>query len=108
MSKNNYVENYNKKEDEENNDNEKYIGSYIIGKTIGEGTFGKVKLATHKFTNENVAIKILDKSKMEEEDDVLRVQQEISILKRLKHKNIVQLYEIVQTRKYIYLILDYA
>ena len=106
MSKNNYVDNYNKKEDEENN--EKYIGSYIIGKTIGEGTFGKVKLATHKFTNENVAIKILDKSKMEEEDDVLRVQQEISILKRLKHKNIVQLYEIVQTRKYIYLILDYA
>ena len=80
---------------------EKYIGSYLLGKTLGEGTFGKVKLAIHKHTNENVAIKILDKSKMIENDDVTRVQKEINILKKLKHKNVIQLYEIIQTKKNI-------
>lgn len=40
---------------------EKKIGYYLIGKTIGEGTFGKVKLGTHTLTGERVAIKILVK-----------------------------------------------
>jgi len=97
-----------KSQNKERNKDEKQIGSYLLGKTIGEGTFGKVKLATHKYTNENVAIKILDKSKMIEDDDVIHVQREISILKKLKHRNIVQLYEIIQTKKNIYLIMDYA
>jgi serine/threonine protein kinase len=47
-----------KSQNKERNKDEKQIGSYLLGKTIGEGTFGKVKLATHKYTNENVAIKI--------------------------------------------------
>ena len=87
---------------------EKIIGSYQIGKTIGKGTFGKVKLATHIYTKEKVAIKILDKAKMKDENDFQRVQKEISILKKLKHKNIVQMYEIIQTRNNLCLILDYA
>jgi 5'-AMP-activated protein kinase catalytic alpha subunit len=42
-------------------DKQKKIGNYILGKTIGEGTFGKVKLASHTLTKEKVAIKILVK-----------------------------------------------
>ena len=40
------------------------IGEYTVGKNIGEGTFGKVKLGIHKKTGENVAIKILEKSRI--------------------------------------------
>ena len=86
----------------------KNIGSYVLGKSIGEGTFGKVKVGKHIHTGEKVAIKILDKSKMVEEEDINRVQKEILILKKLKHKNIIQLYEIIQTKKNIYLIMDFA
>jgi len=42
----------------------KSIGNYIISKTLGEGTFGKVKLGTHTLTGEKVAVKILEKSRI--------------------------------------------
>lgn len=48
-----------KKNDENQKSNRKEFGEYLIGKTLGEGTFGKVKLGTHKKTGQNVAIKIL-------------------------------------------------
>jgi len=66
-----------------------------IGKTIGEGTFGKVKLATHILTGEKVAIKILEKERIIDVSDVERVAREIHILKLIRHPNIVQLYEVL-------------
>jgi 5'-AMP-activated protein kinase catalytic alpha subunit len=83
-------------------------GSYILGKTLGEGAFGKVKVATHIHTGEKVAIKILDKTKMENEEDIERVQKEINILKKLRHKNIIQLYEIMQSTKNLYIVMEYC
>ena len=59
------------------------IGNYEIIKTLGEGTFGKVKLAIHIPTNEKVAIKILEKSKIEDNDDLICINREISFLKNL-------------------------
>ena len=59
-----------------------------LGKTIGEGTFGKVKLGTHIITSEKVAIKILEKDRIVEQADVERVAREIHILKLLRHPNI--------------------
>lgn len=44
----------------------KVVGNYNLGKTIGEGTFGMVKLGTHTLTGELVAIKILEKEKIKE------------------------------------------
>ncbi|EGR27300.1 protein kinase domain protein, partial [Ichthyophthirius multifiliis] len=79
-----------------------------IDKTIGEGTFGKVKLGIHIETNEKVAIKILEKNKIIEQADVERVAREILILKMLRHPNIIQLYEIIETPKQLYLIMEYA
>lgn len=67
----------------------KSIGHYLIGKTIGEGTFGKVKLGTHNITGEKVAVKILEKHKIIEEVDVQRVAREIKILKLARHPNII-------------------
>ena len=56
-----------------------------MGKTIGEGTFGKVKLGTHILTNEKVAVKILEKSKITDVADVERVSREIHILRIVWH-----------------------
>lgn len=67
----------------------------FLGKTIGEGTFGKVKLGTHILTSEKVAIKILEKNRIVEQADVERVAREIHILKILRHPNIIQLYEVI-------------
>lgn len=69
---------------------ESSIGDYVIGRTIGEGTFGKVRLGTHRATQETVqfyilntyqvAIKILEKEKIVSTADVERVRREIHIL----------------------------
>lgn len=60
-----------------------------MGKTLGEGTFGKVKLGTHKQTKEKVAIKILEKDKIVDVSDVERVSREIHILKIVRHPSVV-------------------
>lgn len=65
------------------------IGHYELGKTIGEGTFGKVKIGKHNLTGEKVAVKILEKHKIVEEVDVERVSREIKILKTIRHPNII-------------------
>ncbi len=90
-----------------NNKNNK-IGNYQIIKTMGEGTFGKVKLGIHIPTNEKVAIKILEKSKIEDNDDLKCINREISFLKTLNHINIISLYEIIENSEYYYLIMEYA
>ena len=85
----------------------KSIGHYLLGKTLGEGTFGKVRIGTHIMTGEKVAIKILEKSRIVEAADVERVSREISILKRVRHKNVIQLFEVIDTPRQIFLIMEY-
>jgi 5'-AMP-activated protein kinase, catalytic alpha subunit len=76
-------------------------------KTLGKGTFGKVKLATHMPTGEKVAIKILEKDKIVDVADVERVSREIHILKLIRHPNIIQLYEIIETPKHLFLVMEF-
>lgn len=89
------------------------IGISKLGKTIGEGTFGKVKLGKHILTGQNVAIKILEKERITDKKDIERVSREIRILKQIRHINVIQLYEviitkIIETPKELYLITEYA
>mmetsp|Transcript_89718 Transcript_89718/g.155277 ORF Transcript_89718/g.155277 Transcript_89718/m.155277 type:complete len:869 (-) Transcript_89718:114-2720(-) len=86
----------------------KSIGHYILGKTIGEGTFGKVKLGTHILTGEKVAVKILEKERIVDVADVERVAREIHILKLIQHPHVIQLYEIIETPRQLYLIMEYC
>lgn len=72
----------------------KCIGQYELGKTIGQGTFGKVKLGRHLLTDEKVAVKILEKERIKDVADVERVAREIHILKLIRHPSIIQLYEV--------------
>ena len=86
-------------------------GNYILGDTIGEGAFAKVKVAKHIYTGEKVAIKILNKEKIyknEDYSDIEKIKKEIKILQRLKHKNIIQLYEIMETNKSLYIVMEYC
>ena len=75
---------------------------------MGEGTFGKVRLGTHILTGEKVAVKVLEKSKIKDKKDVERISREIKILKKLHHPNVVQIYEIIETEKELFMIMEHA
>ena len=84
-------------------------GPYTLGETLGEGAFAKVKLATHIITKEKIAIKIIDKAKLLKDNfDIKRVKKEISILKKIHHKNIIQLYEILESKHNLYIVMEYC
>ena len=85
----------------------KKIENYLIIKTIGRGTFSTVKLGLHLPTHQKVAIKILDKNKIKDENDIRRISREIHILSKLYHPNIAQLYETINSDKHIYIIMEY-
>ena len=72
----------------------KKVGKYEIGKTLGEGTFGKVKLAFNTENQRQYAIKVLDKGKIQQQNMGLQIKKEISIMKMVKHTNVVELIEV--------------
>ena len=59
----------------------KRVGKYELGRTLGEGSFGKVKHAIDTETNEEVAIKVLDKEKIQQQNMGQQIKKEISIMK---------------------------
>lgn len=69
------------------------IGAYDVVRTLGEGSFGKVKLATHRFTRQEVALKIISRKKLVSRDMAGRVEREIQYLQLLRHPHIIKLYE---------------
>jgi 5'-AMP-activated protein kinase catalytic alpha subunit len=81
---------------------------FVILRTLGKGSFGKVKEALHILTGEKVAIKILEKSKIKGKDDLKRVKREIFLMKKLRHPNITRLYEVIETDKFFFLVMEYA
>uniref|UniRef100_A0A2P2K8B1 non-specific serine/threonine protein kinase n=1 Tax=Rhizophora mucronata TaxID=61149 RepID=A0A2P2K8B1_RHIMU len=70
------------------------IGKYQISRTIGEGTFAKVKLAVDTTNGQYVAIKIIDKKMVVECNLKYQVQREIRTMKLLHHPNIVRIHEV--------------
>ncbi|KAJ3132544.1 MAP/microtubule affinity-regulating kinase 3 [Physocladia obscura] len=86
----------------------KHIGNYEILKTIGEGSFAKVKLAIHRLTKQRVALKIIDKDHLPDEYSLKNIHREAQIMRLLDHPNIIQLYEVMETKKELFLVLEYA
>ena len=84
----------------------KKIGNYILFDQIGMGTFSKVTKAIHLITSQQVAVKILDKEKIEDEIDLERIIREIEILKNIHHPNIAQMYETYSTIHNFYLMME--
>ncbi|AMD19051.1 HBR150Cp [Eremothecium sinecaudum] len=89
------------------------FGSYIIGPTLGEGEFGKVKLgwskAKSKKGSRNVAIKLVRRDSIPKNSEKeVKIFREINALKSLRHPSIVRLEEVLQNSKYIGIVLQYA
>ncbi|XP_013143497.1 PREDICTED: serine/threonine-protein kinase par-1-like isoform X2 [Papilio polytes] len=83
------------------------VGNYQLEKTIGTGNFAVVKLATHVITKTKVAIKIIDKARLDE-DNLKKTFREIAIMKRMRHPHIVKLYQVMESAHTIYLVTEYA
>ncbi|XP_033014454.1 MAP/microtubule affinity-regulating kinase 4 isoform X3 [Lacerta agilis] len=88
-------------------DEQPHIGNYRLLKTIGKGNFAKVKLARHILTGREVAIKIIDKTQLNP-TSLQKLFREVRIMKGLNHPNIVKLFEVIETEKTLYLVMEYA
>ncbi|XP_051965553.1 serine/threonine-protein kinase SIK3 homolog isoform X3 [Xyrauchen texanus] len=83
------------------------VGYYEMERTIGKGNFAVVKLATHMITRAKVAIKIVDKTQLDD-DNLKKIFREVQIMKMLRHPHIIRLYQVMETERLIYLVTEYA
>lgn len=90
------------------NNGTRKVGKYEVGRTIGEGTFAKVKFAKNSETGESVAVKVMTKSTILKHKMVNQIKREISIMKIVRHPNIVRLNEVLASQTKIYIILEFV
>nr|XP_029120966.1 CBL-interacting protein kinase 8 isoform X4 [Elaeis guineensis] len=83
------------------------VGKYEVGRTIGQGTFAKVKFAQNTETGESVAMKVLDRATIIKHKMVDQIKREIFIMKLVRHPHVVRLYEVLASRTKIYIILEF-
>ena len=81
---------------------------YDLKRLLGEGSYAKVHLGVSVLCSKKVAIKLYDKAKIKSKSSSERIFTEIDILRRMNHRNIVNLIEIFQNKKYIFIVLEYA
>ncbi|XP_057753164.1 CBL-interacting serine/threonine-protein kinase 1-like [Arachis stenosperma] len=84
------------------------LGKYELGRTLGEGNFGKVKFARDTHSGHPFAVKILDKNKITTLNVSDQIKREIATLKLLKHPNVVRLFEVLASKTKIYMVLEYV
>ena len=95
------------KEDSESN-REYTIGNYKVKYTLGQGTFGKVKLGIYVPNSEKVAIKILEKNRIVEKDDEIRVKREFEMLAQFSHPNVILVAEIFESEDSYYSVMEFC
>ncbi|XP_020585983.1 CBL-interacting protein kinase 18-like [Phalaenopsis equestris] len=81
---------------------------YELGRLLGQGTFAKVYHARNIKTSQSVAIKMIDKEKVFKVGLIDQIKREVSVMRLVKHPNIVQLYEVMATKSKIYFVLEYV
>jgi serine/threonine protein kinase len=81
---------------------------YTFGKTIGVGSFGKVRLALHNLTGQKVAVKTYEKSKTKDSSQWKRVQQEVRLMERLNCQHCIRMFEVMETPKRVHIVMDVA
>ncbi|XP_072023614.1 5'-AMP-activated protein kinase catalytic subunit alpha-2-like isoform X3 [Amphiura filiformis] len=84
------------------------IGHYLLGETLGMGTFGKVKMGEHQLTGHKVAVKILNRQKIKNLDVVSKIRREIQNLKLFRHPHIIKLYQVISTPTDIFMVMEYV
>ena len=83
------------------------VCEFVLGQKLGEGTFGTVRLGINRQTGEKVAIKILEKNRISNIDDRIRIEREINFLKKIHHPNIVKLFCVIETGSQMFIVLEY-
>ena len=84
------------------------LPGYVLGEVVGEGGFCKVRLGIHQVSGARTAVKLIDKTKLSSESDRKRVGREIRVLKRLSHKNVARLFDVVETASRIFCVMEFA
>jgi len=84
------------------------VGKYELGRTIGEGTFAKVRIAKNLDNGDHVAVKILDKAKVHKNRLAEQIRREICTMKLIQHPNVVRLYEVMGSKTRIYIVLEFV
>lgn len=84
------------------------MGRYEIGRLLGQGTFAKVYYARNLATGQTVAIKMIDKDKIVKTGLMEQIKREISVMRMVRHPNVLQLFEVMATKNKIYFVLEYA
>ncbi|CAI0544822.1 unnamed protein product [Linum tenue] len=84
------------------------VGRYELGRTLGEGTFAKVKFARNVENGENVAIKILDKEKVLKHKMIAQIKREIATMKLIRHPNVIRMYEVMASKTKIYIVMEFV
>lgn len=86
----------------------KKVGDFVLGRTIGEGSFSRVRRAKNVITGEQTAIKVLAKKAILKKESVRRrLIRETRALRQLHHKNVVKLYDVMETEGNHYLVMNY-
>ncbi|KAL3643677.1 CBL-interacting serine/threonine-protein kinase 23 [Castilleja foliolosa] len=91
-----------------NNGGKTRVGRYELGRTLGEGTFAKVKFARNLETGENVAIKILDKDKVLKHKMIGQIKREISTMKLIRHPHVIRMFEVMASKTKIYIVMEFV
>ena len=94
-----------------NNDNssekKKKVGNYIISKTIGEGSFAKVRLGYHLITQQMVAVKVINKREVLKRNYLrANLRREACMMQRMQHPHIIQLFEVMETENCYYIVME--
>lgn len=84
------------------------FGKYEIGRLLGKGTFAKVYYGKELESGESVAIKVLNKDHVKKEGMMEQIQREISVMRLVRHPNIVELKEVMATKTKIFFVMDYV
>ena len=83
------------------------IDNYLITKELGKGSYASVKLAINKTNKNKYAIKLYERETLIDPQKKSTIKNEINILKQLDNINVMKLYEVIDTPKYLYLVMEY-
>ena len=84
------------------------LDDYVIGKQIGQGAYAVVRIGLHRPSNKKVAMKIYKKIKLLDPNRRKSVKREIKLMEKMRNVHIIRLYEVIDTSKYVILIMEYV